>query len=85
MASSFDAGHPKSTYYLPNDRNNMKLKFAKEPTSLLQGLQCIYGPILLRLKLQRPITHSITSPKFTNPVNPRETRKSAKEYSMKFE
>jgi hypothetical protein len=74
-----DAGNPKAEYYLPGDPyNEVKVKEGWEPTSLLQYLQFIYAPLLMRISIPDevfPPTHSISFVKFLHPKYPKEERK----------
>jgi hypothetical protein len=78
FASSFDGGHPNSTFFLPADRRELTIKQSSEPTSLLEYLQFVYGSLFLRVTRPaevNPPIFSISFPKFLNPKFYRESRK----------
>jgi hypothetical protein len=67
FASNNDAGHENATFLLPNDRSGLVTKQRSEPHSLLEFLEYLYAPLLLRVSLPEelyPPTHAITFPKF---------------------
>ena len=75
--SNFDAGYENALYYLPKDSHGRFYKNEWEPTSLLQYLQYVYGPLLLRISIPNevfPPTFSISFPKFNHPKYRKESR-----------